>query len=420
MKIKYEIKYSVELNDCKIDYLVEVFKYLVLSFLEEFIKGALVCFGEELMKKKRKSFICTRCGNRGEFIRKSHNAKMTKVMTIFGEVRLPQLQVQCKGCGKKMFITRFILGLERYALMSVITARIIGLVGSLCSFRVSEKISELFGVKFSRMLVWRCVRHVGSKINFDVDAQERNIGEADGTGIPIKGIKKRGLELKVFVQRKFSGGVRVAGVTIGKYDSEWEKLFAPLVESLKSFKRFLLITDGDTNIFKGLRGVTVMLQRCLWHIPHQLKHSLWTDGIKRKSDLYWEIMGRIFGIVSLRPFLEESEIAALLKEKKKDLDKLIDFCEAHGCSSTVSYLKNAKANMFTSLEKRLNGKTTSFVERVMRTVNMRINVGKWTREGALNAVKIRLAHYYNDWIPDPRKIKHDTVAFKYNSKFRAA
>jgi len=31
----------------------------------------------------------------------------------------------------------------------------------------------------------------------------------------------------------------------------------------------------------------------------------------------------------------------------------------------------------------------------MRTVNMRINVGKWSIEGALNATKIRLAYYYN-------------------------
>jgi hypothetical protein len=35
------------------------------------------------------------------------------------------------------------------------------------------------------------------------------------------------------------------------------------------------------------------------------------------------------------------------------------------------------------------------VERLMKTVNMRINVGKWSDSGSLNAVKIRLAYYYN-------------------------
>ena len=30
---------------------------------------------------------------------------------------------------------------------------------------------------------------------------------------------------------------------------------------------------------------------------------------------------------------------------------------------------------------------------------MRVNVGKWTPSGALNAMKVRLAYYYNDWQP---------------------
>jgi hypothetical protein len=50
---------------------------------------------------------------------------------------------------------------------------------------------------------------------------------------------------------------------------------------------------------------------------------------------------------------------------------------------------------FTAIENRLNGKTTSKVKRVMRTVNMRVNVGKWSAAGALNVTKIRLAYYYN-------------------------
>ncbi len=60
-----------------------------------------------------------------------------------------------------------------------------------------------------------------------------------------------------------------------------------------------------------------------------------------------------------------------------------------------TYLLNAKPDIFTAFEKKLNGKTTSLVERVMRTVNLRINVGKWSTSGALNALKVRLAYYYN-------------------------
>ena len=31
----------------------------------------------------------------------------------------------------------------------------------------------------------------------------------------------------------------------------------------------------------------------------------------------------------------------------------------------------------------------------MRTVNMRVNVSKWSDDGALNVTKVRLAYYYN-------------------------
>ncbi len=51
--------------------------------------------------------------------------------------------------------------------------------------------------------------------------------------------------------------------------------------------------------------------------------------------------------------------------------------------------------MFRAIEKRLAGKTISKVERVMRTVNIRANVSKWSEAGALNVTKIRLAYYYN-------------------------
>ncbi len=57
--------------------------------------------------------------------------------------------------------------------------------------------------------------------------------------------------------------------------------------------------------------------------------------------------------------------------------------------------------MFTSIEKKLKGKTTSLVERVMKTVNFRINVGKWSEKGALNVNKIRLSYYYNDYDVQP-------------------
>jgi hypothetical protein len=77
------------------------------------------------------------------------------------------------------------------------------------------------------------------------------------------------------------------------------------------------------------------------------------------------------------------------------LDQVIELCRQKNYSHMVSYLENARGDMFTALENRLNGKTTSRTERLMGTVNMRVNISKWSREGALNVTKVRLGYYYN-------------------------
>jgi hypothetical protein len=404
VKINYSFNYSLELKECKIDYLIMTFRQLLVHIATDFIKITLEHFANEIMKQAKKPFSCEKCGNSMTFIWKTRNAKTMKLMTVFAELILPQMQVQCKKCEKKMFITRLLLGVDKYQKMSTITQKMLAFMGSLTTFRVSEKITGMYGVKLNRMTIWRCVQKVGKTISFDIDPSELPRGQADGTGIPIKGIKKRGQELKVFIQEKVGGGARIAGLAIGKYDSGWDKLFAPLRETIMSFDNFLLITDGDTSIFKGIKCVNVLLQRCLWHIPHQLKYCLWQDKVKRKTSDWLNILAKTFNIIAYPFLLEEEEIEAVLKAKNEELDKLVSLCDQKGYSHCASYLRNAKPDMFTALEKRLNGKASSLVERVMKTVNMRVNVGKWTPSGALNLTNIRLAHYYNDWTPGEPEI----------------
>jgi len=62
-------------------------------------------------------------------------------------------------------------------------------------------------------------------------------------------------------------------LAIGNYDSGWNKLFDPILETLKLFPSFLLVTDGDTSILKGIKSLNIIFQRCLWHIPHQAKFA---------------------------------------------------------------------------------------------------------------------------------------------------
>ena len=401
MKMDYKISVRIDISEPTLKAITLAYTRLLPRLLGDFFTRVLELFAEHTMQLPRKPFCCERCGNQQEFVWKTRKGKPTKLLSIFGLVKLAQQQVKCRRCGHKMYITRKLLGVEPRVKVPRETVMKLALLGALASFRVAQKIVGMFGWALDRMTIWRSVQRVGKEIRFELDPRERGMGQADGTGIPIRGIRKRGKELKVFGQLKHSGGIRIAGLAIGDYEGQWEKLFEPLIEGLRRFQQFFLVTDGDTSILKGLGArVQVIFQRCLWHIPHQFKWVLWKDGVKRKSQPWIYALAELLDICAVRPYVDDPKlIRRIVNGKEQRLSKLIDYCRQQDWSRCSSYLQNAAADLFTGLLYRFQGKTVSLVERVMRTVNMRINVGKWSVEGALNATKIRLAYYYNGFDP---------------------
>lgn len=397
MKIVYWVNFNIDIPDPTLKAITQAYFQLLPILLSDFFQKVIGTFAQHYLERKLKPFSCEGCGNREEFMWKTRTGKSTELLTIFGLVKMPQLQVKCKSCGHKMYITRRLLGVEPRKKVPKETVRKLGLLGALTSFRVAQKIVGMFGWALDRMTIWRCVQRVGKEICFEVDENELAMGQADGTGIPIRGIKKRGKEMKVFVQLKKRGGVRIAGLAIGNYEGEWEKLFEPLLETLRKFRQFLLVTDGDTSILKALGDkVKVILQRCLWHIPHQFKWYLWKDEVKSKSKEWVHVLAELYEICAIRSFVDDEKvIRKMVHLKEERLSKLIRYCRQRGWMHCARYLENAAPDMFTALLNRLQGKTVSLVERVMRTINLRINVGKWSLAGALNVTKVRLAYYYN-------------------------
>jgi predicted nucleic-acid-binding Zn-ribbon protein len=321
MKIDLGVTFSIDISEPTLKAITRAFFELSRKLLGEFFQSIVERFAEYYMGLEEKPFCCERCGNRGEFTWKTRRGKGTKLLTIFGVVGLRQLQVRCTRCGHKMYLLRKLLGVEPKVKVPRETVRKLGLLGALTSYRVAQKIVGMYGWMLDRMTIWRSVQRVGKEIQFDVDHEELAMGQADGTGIPIRGIRKRGKEMKVFVQLKKKGGVRIAGLAIGSYEGEWEKLFGPLIEGLKKFKRFLLVTDGDTSILKGLGDqVTVIFQRCLWHIPHQFKWYLWKDGVKRKSTPWVHALAELLEICALRSLVDDLKvIRQMVASKEKRL-----------------------------------------------------------------------------------------------------
>jgi hypothetical protein len=250
--IDFDCQFKVHLKDSQITTILAAFGVLLPQLLADFFQKVIVGFGEYSMALKTKPFTC-KCGNKTEFKWKTRHGKTTKIHGFYHWFLLHQLQVQCKKCGSKMYITRHILGMAPKARIAPAIYRKLGLLGSLTTFRVAQKVGRMFGWAVDKMTVWKAVQKTASEIEFKLDADELPKGEADGTGIGIKGIAKRGKELKVFVQYKQGGGVSVAGLDLGDYNGSWDKLFKGSINVFKGFRQFLLLTDGDTSILDGLK-----------------------------------------------------------------------------------------------------------------------------------------------------------------------
>ena len=194
MQIAINFNFSIDIPNCKIDTLIGAFKKVLPLFLSEFIGVTVLKFAESYMSKEEKPFYCDKCGNNRNFIRKTGNAKPAEIITIFGETVPVQIQIQCRKCGHKMFITRRLPDICRYQKMSAKTRKILALTGSLTTFRVSEKLLGMFNIPLDKITVWRCVQKVGEGIKFGLDLNEAAGVQADGTGILIQGIKKKGKE----------------------------------------------------------------------------------------------------------------------------------------------------------------------------------------------------------------------------------
>lgn len=395
MEIKVEFNDIIDMEKSTLENILKEFVKVIHPAFEEFVCQVIMNFANRYLTD---GTLMEMIGCETVTKKSFTGTRKTKISTPFGYIQIPQLQVTIDH-KKRMNITRLLLGIEKWRRIPLITAKYLGLMGALAPLRVVNKFLWMFsGIRVSLMSIVRSIRVSAKEIKLGVDVQEKNEFEADGTGIPIIGSGKRGKELKVLVQRKQQGGIQIVGMGIDGYKQGWKELFDPLKMSLRQFKKIFLITDGDTSPLEELQGIKVIVQRCLFHIAHEVKYTLWKDKVKRKSEIWIQVLSKTLEITSIRRIHEEPAVCArMIAAKKKQLVKLIQYCGRNQFNHTANFLANAQKDMFAGIEKRIGGGTTSLIERVMRTVNQRINVAKWSKQSALAVAVLRGAYYYNGY-----------------------
>lgn len=403
MEINLEAKINIKVDNCNLKILTMAFLNALRSLFESFISQSLMLFYQESLLSGK---LCKQLQT-NKIVQKSHS-KQTKFKTIFGDIWVPQIQVRIyqDNILIQRSITRLLLGVESRYQIPGFMKEILGLLGSLTTYRVGHKIVKMFSCfNCSLMSIWRSVQWLGRRMKLPLAKDGINELEADGTGIPTINSGKRGSELKIVFQRNKKGKLHLVGIAVGKYKdaSNWLQAMGDAIkEGITQFGKLVLASDCDSAITETALQCDdkVILQRDLWHVFHQLKYYLWQDKVEKS------IRNNIISLVYKLMLIKEQ---FSVKHRLRLVGIVIDSLIQNGYIHTATYLKTCTENFYTYQEEKNTNIYTSKTERSMRTINARINVGVWSDNGALNATKIRLSYYYNGFGVSDWK-KRDKVA----------
>jgi hypothetical protein len=170
----------------------------------------------------------------------------------------------------------------------------------------------------------------------------------------------------------------------------WDEIERVVKERLKitTASGIPFIYDGEPGLDNFLADVA-QSQRCAWHGPRGLYHSLWEDGLKKKdSQPQIDKLKHLIGIELPQGDYQllKDEDRELVEEKyrssKAEIVALIELFKDKGYHKGAVYLENLSRRIFTNIEIWLKTgviapRTISLLERIFREIGRRIKRIAW-------------------------------------------
>jgi len=152
-----------------------------------------------------------------------------------------------------------------------------------------------------------------------------------------------------------------------------------LKQRLKASGATHVVHDGG----EDLEGCVPYLQRCRWHLGHQLNHYLWQDGVPHAfRGQFQEVM---------------TQIVSDPKQGQKRLQRWQANLAVIGLKTAAGHLANAANETFTYAKEPFAYIDTSPLEREMRELNRRADIGaRWSPIGLENVLKLMFHHRLNE------------------------
>ncbi len=321
----------------------------------------------------------------GRRIRKrGYRNRPRTISTVFGKLKLPIRVAECRTCGARYSPLLSALKMTAYSRKE--------------SNFEHEVIEAVIDTNYRRLIEGRSIdislggihnMVVGSDIDqiaeTPVDIDDLSAIMADGTGYKRQKGKKG--ELRSVIGITTSGKVEPLGTFANTQWDEIEHIIKERFEKTKA-SGIPFIYDGEPGLDDFLSDIAES-QRCSWHGPRGLYHSLWEDGLKKKdSQPQIENLKHIIGIE-----LPQSDYELLKDEDKQIVERqyqsskfeiieLINTLKEKGYHHGAAYLQNLSQRIFTNVEIWLKTgviapKTISLLERIFREIGRRIKRIAW-------------------------------------------
>jgi hypothetical protein len=385
-----EIVYRLE--KLKNQLMIEILKTILMSY-DELIAQRLSHHGGIIPPSKMRKGL-------GRHIRKGdpenrfcHGRRIRKrgyrnhprvIATVFGKLKLPIRVAECRVCGARYSPLLDALGLAPYSRKE--------------SNFEHEVIEAVIDTNYRRLIEGRSIdislggihnMIVGSDIDqldeTAVDLDDLSAIMADGTG--YKRQKGKKAELRSVIGITTSGQVEPLGTFANTAWRDIEKIVKDRFKNTKA-TGIPFIYDGEPGLDDFLADVAES-QRCAWHGPRGLYHSLWEDGLKKdESQPQIDKLKHLIGIElpegdyellkdQDRQAVEEKYLAS-----KNEMAELIEVFKEHGYDKGATYLENLSRRIFTNIDIWLKTgviapKTTSLLERIFREIGRRVKRIAW-------------------------------------------
>ncbi len=340
-----------------------------------------------------------------------HDHRNRSFKCSIGTVRLSLHRVRCKNCGRKSLLLgnwlRFPAPNSRKSneFEKIVIEAATGTSYRRASVQLVRE--HLPCVPKSTMNDW-LLRTGCDELSFD-SPHHKSPMQVYADGTYVKGPGKNGKAVKRDVKVAFGVNRENQVFPIGTYTGKtWQEIAEEWRTQKINFPEgSVLIADGEVGLAESLAGYVSDIQRCQWHIDHDLYHMCRLDGkLNSFSAPIRKELRHVMGIelpeedYSPVPDEQREVIKSDLKQAEAKVDALISRMQSAGCTVAARYLEKAKHGMFGYVRRWLRfgivcPKASSMVERVMRELGRRLKriAYGWSPKGAEKMSRIILKRF---------------------------